>query len=125
MSYSFGNVAKDSLLTNLSTNRSVSELSVSETAIIESLYLPNIPVGSASNILYIDPLTGIITREVPVGGGSTGPTGPSGVTGSTGTTGATGAPGNSTLTGATGPAGTVGATGATGSSGTTGTTGAT
>ena len=79
MSYSFGNVAKDSLLTNLSTNRSVSELSVTETAIIESLYLPNLPVGSASNILYIDPLTGIITRDVPVGGtGSTGPTGGSG-----------------------------------------------
>ena len=131
MSYSFGNVAKDSSLTNFSTNRSVSELSVSETVKIESVDLPNLPVGSASNILYIDPLTGIISRDVPVGGGSTGPTGSSGtpgVTGSVGTTGATGvtgAPGSSTLTGATGPVGTTGATGAQGIPGTNSNTGAT
>ena len=117
---SFGNLARDAALTNLSSGRSVSNIIVTETVRTEIVDLPNLPVGQASNVLYVDPLTGIISRDVPVGGGSTGPTGPSGVTGSVGTTGdtgATGVPGSSTLTGATGPVGNAGATGATGPAG--------
>jgi hypothetical protein len=106
MSYSFGNVAKDNSVKNFSTERSVSELSVIEKARIISMI--DLPVGLASNTIYIDPATGIISRDVPVGGGSTGPTGS---VGTTGATGVTGAPGSSTLTGATGPVGTTGATG--------------
>ena len=50
MSYSFGNVAKDSLLTNLSTNRSVSELSVTETAIIDANSIASYGLISSINL---------------------------------------------------------------------------
>jgi Collagen triple helix repeat (20 copies) len=126
MSYSFGNVAKDSSVKNLSAEKSVSKLSVIENARIMAMI--DLPVGQAINTIYIDPVTGIISRDIPVGGGSTGPTGATGVTGSIGTsgaTGATGAPGFSTLTGATGTTGATGITGATGATGSVGSTGAT
>ena len=57
MSYSFGNVSRDGALTNLSTDRSVSDIIITETIRSETVTLPYLPVGQASNILYIDPLT--------------------------------------------------------------------
>jgi len=126
MSYSFGNVAKDNSIKNFSTERSVSELSVIEKARIISMI--DLPVGTASNNIFIDPVTGIISRDVPVGGGSTGPTGAGGATGATGASGATGftgPAGTATLTGATGANGTTGSSGSTGATGRTGSTGPT
>ena len=112
MSYSFGNVAKDGALSNISTGRSVSNIIVTETVSTEYADLPNIVVGTASNILYIDPLTGIISRDVFFSG-ATGTTGPTGAVGATGPIGLTGPQGTATLTGATGPPGPTGTTGVT------------
>ena len=96
--------------------------------------LSNLPVVASDNILYINSVTGIVSRETARGYGSTGATGATGatgigVTGPTGATGAQGIPGTNSLTGATGATGSqgipgtnslTGATGATGSSGGTG-----
>ena len=78
MSYSFGNVQKDISAVNISTGRLVSNLSVSETVNIVTIGLGNLPVATASNIIYIDPATGIISRDIPIGGGATGATGATG-----------------------------------------------
>jgi hypothetical protein len=51
MSYSFGNVAKDNSVKNLSTERSVSRLSVIEKARIIAII--DLPVGQAINTIYI------------------------------------------------------------------------
>jgi len=104
MAYSFGNVPNDFAVTNIYSGGSVSQnLSASNVSVSE------LPVGTASNVIYIDPVTGILSRDVPVGGGATGATGTAGATGSAGTpgpSGPTGPAGSTSNTGATGPPGT-------------------
>ena len=85
MAYSFGKIPNDFSATNVFSGASVSQKSTFSEITISAIQ--NLPVGTASNIIYIDPVTGIISRDVPVGGGSTGPTGPTGAPGAGGVTG--------------------------------------
>jgi hypothetical protein len=115
MAYSFGKVPNDFSATNINTGGIVTtDLSTSISSITD------LPVGIASNVIYINPLTGVLSRDVP--GGPTGSTGATGATGATGSTGPTGQ-GSATNTGATGSTGDIGATGPTGSTGATGSLG--
>jgi len=82
MSYSFGFVPSDLSVSNLTTGASVSAKSTSVDVTISKIQ--NLPVQVADNVIYIDSVTGIISRNVPVGGGSTGATGATGASGVTG-----------------------------------------
>jgi hypothetical protein len=102
MAYSFGKVPNDFAVTNIYSGGTVSQnLSASNVSVFD------LPVGTASNVIYIDPVTGILSRDVPVG-----------ATGATGNAGATGSPGTPGSSGPTGPAGSTSNTGATGPTGT-------
>ena len=68
MSYSFGNVARDGALTNISTSRSVSTVAVADVLVSEIVDLPYIPYQVADNVVYINSVTGLLSRYVPIGG---------------------------------------------------------
>jgi len=123
MAYSFGRVSNDFSASNINSGRIITKDLVSSIT-----QFADLPVGTASNVVYVNPSTGVLSRDLP--GGSTGATGATGSSGTPGTPGATGPTGQGTAvntgaTGATGLSGTPGATGATGSSGTPGAPGAT
>lgn len=86
MSYSFGCVPSDLSVSNLTTGASVSTKSTIADVTISAIQ--NLPVQVADNVVYIDSVTGVLSRDISVGGGATGATGAQGSIGATGQAGA-------------------------------------
>ena len=99
-------------------------LSASTISCTGNVLLMGIPSASSSNVVYINPTTGLLTRN-PVPAGATGPQGIQGATGPQGLQGVQGATGPHGIQGATGPQGLQGPQGATGATGPQGIQGAT